>query len=341
MMKNIAVTGMTASQYSRSRNSSSLSFVACLSDAATMYGDDVRVSWIKPSVSHAQSDFEEYDAILVGLSPLLSLASHCAYGVLNVVGMLKGDQRLHFYIDAPDPAKIRQSLSAIVKTPESLKKPIYKNRNEYSKVSGSSEIVDRLAESAEYLYSDKNYRVLYPAFSFTDDVHVSRKLFGEDSLRMVPFNFDALYTRQEVDAVISAEKSKLWLVENHKTRWFERMKNLLSYDWEPVKIKRMQPDTVSLDRICRSTGTIICPQNDSITWWTYRLVQSLAALVPICTEWRDTISIGQSWSAIPQAVESMSIAERYSLALEQLEQYSLSIRDAETETSRLFKELSL
>jgi hypothetical protein len=341
MMKNIAITGMTASQYSRSLNSSSLNFAGCVSDALLLCGEDVAVEWVKPSIHLTKGDLEKYDAVLVGLSPLLSLASHCSYGALHVIDLLSDDSRVHFFIDAPDPAKVRQSLKAVAKSPNALVKPLYKNRKEYKEVVGSESTKERLLKSVEYLASDVNYTVMFPSLPFVDDGVVCRRLFGEDSGRLRGYNFDSLYLEQKIDPLAAVGGESRWMVEGHKTRWFERMKNLLAVSWEPVKIKRMQSDDISYDRLSKSIGLILSPQNDSTTWWTYRLSQSLTSLVPVCAEWRDTVSLGDAWSLIPQIVEEMSMADRYSAAISQLEQYSSAVHSADEETSRLLKELSI
>ena len=111
-MSKILITGMSASHASHSANSRSISFAGVLKTVLTLQGHEV--TQLDPEVSWNTKDFEEYDSVLVGLSPLTSLSANRVYGALSVIDVLLDTDKLVFFLDAPEPNRITSSLRAII-----------------------------------------------------------------------------------------------------------------------------------------------------------------------------------------------------------------------------------
>ena len=129
-MSKILITGMTSSHTSENANMRSLSFAGVLNHVLTVNGHEVIQD--QPSVSWNLNDLAEYDAVLVGISPITSLSSNYAYGALSVIDVLLDDPRLKLFIDSPEPTRITSSLRAISKTPDNITKPFYSYRKGFS-----------------------------------------------------------------------------------------------------------------------------------------------------------------------------------------------------------------
>ena len=100
-MSKILITGTSAPQASAEANERSLSFSKVLSIVLSQQGHTV-VQQI-PDVSWTLNDLDEYDCVLVGISPLTSLSANYVYGALSVIDVLRDTGRLRLFFDAPDP----------------------------------------------------------------------------------------------------------------------------------------------------------------------------------------------------------------------------------------------
>jgi hypothetical protein len=314
-MSKILVTGMSAPHVSVDANRRSLSFASLLITVLTQQGNEVIQA--DPEMKWTLDDLKIYDKVLVGLSPITSLSANRTYGALHVISLLRGDSRLSFYIDAPEPTRIVASLRAIKKNPDNLVKPFYSYRKGYTQAN-SPEVLNRLLETVDNLLDEAWPSTLYPTLPWTDHESIQEQLpeAARPSLKGINLDRYLLVEPETSDA----ERTEKWVVENFSSPWTKSTVATLSQPTVPMKWHKGWADDKVEDQIARGIGALISPHQNG-TWWTYRIVQCLNTLTPVATDWRESGFIGSSWMQLASAIEHMSQEERMQLAKDQRKAY--------------------
>lgn len=335
-MSKILITGMSASHASQKANLRSLSFAGVIRRVLEQQGHEVIQE--NPEVSWNIKDLEEYDAVLVGISPITSLSANHVYGALSVMDVLLDSPKLHLFIDAPEPGKITSSLRAMIKTPENLTKPFYSYRKGFSHASQPN-MLNNLIEVIEDLLTKPWPVTLYPSLPWTNEKEHVADLLPEGARKSLKaVNLDSfLISTQDM---IETERRDKWAVENYSTRWIKTTTSTLSNPTVPMKWNKSWSDTQVDAQIAASIGALIPPYSSS-TWWSYRYIQCMNALTPIATDWKESSILGPSWTHLASSIESMSQEERTELALEQRSTYIASVPTRREATIALTQALGL
>jgi hypothetical protein len=82
---------MSAPQASSSANLKNLSFAGLINMALTDAGHEV--VWASPSVYMTEETLNEFDAVVVGVSPITSMGANRVYGALNVIQTMWGSDK--------------------------------------------------------------------------------------------------------------------------------------------------------------------------------------------------------------------------------------------------------
>jgi hypothetical protein len=331
-MSKILITGMSASHSSEKANLRSLSFAGAIKLVLEQQGHEVIQA--NPEVSWNLKDLEQYDSVLVGISPLTSLSANHVYGALSVMDVLLNSPKLHLFIDAPEPAKITASLRAMVKTPDNLTKPFYAYRRGFSSATQPN-MLQNLIDVVDDLLNKKWPTTLYPALPWTDSVkHVADYLPEGAADLLVGINVDAyLISTQDI---IETERREKWVVENYSTKWVKSTTATLSYPTVPMKWNKAWTDAQVSAQISSGLGALIPPYSSS-TWWSYRYIQCMNDLTPIATDWKESQLIGSSWAHLASSIEGMTQEERTQLAKDQRDSYIENVptrRDAAVNLSQ-------
>ena len=315
-MSKILITGMSASHASGKTNARSLSFAGVMKLVLEQQGHEVTQE--NPEVSWNLKDLEQYDSVLVGLSPITSLSANHVYGALSVIDVLLDSPKLRLFIDAPEPGKITASLRAMVKTPDNLTKPFYSYRKGFSHVSQPN-MLNNLIEVIESLLTKPWPITLYPSLPWTDEVaHVANFLPEGAHKSLKAVNLDAyLISTQDM---IEVERRDKWVVENYSTKWIKSTASTLSNPTVPMKWNKSWSDAQVYAQIAAGIGALIPPYPSS-TWWSYRYVQCMNASTPIATDWKESQLLGQSWTHLASSIETMSSEDRLALATQQRDAY--------------------
>ena len=325
-MSKILLTGMSAPHASTDANKRSLSFASLLSHVLTVQGHEITQT--DPEISWEASDLNEYDHVLVGLSPLTSLSANRVYGALNVIDVLRESDKLALYIDAPEPVRITASLRAMTKNPQNMTKPFYSYRKGYMHASTPS-VLDDLMGVVDYLLNETWPTTLYPSLPWSGTGKVISQLPTGAAASIKGINLDSyLLTLQDP---IEIERREKWVVENFSTNWTKSTLATLSSPTVPMKWHKGWTDEQVSAQIASGIGALISPYQTGGTWWTYRLVQCINALTPVATDWRESGALGEPWLHIAAGIEEMSADERSKLAKEQRDTYIQAIpnkRDA-------------
>jgi hypothetical protein len=325
-MSKILITGMSASHSSEKANLRSLSFAGVMKLVLEQQGHEVIQE--NPEVSWNTKDLEQYDSVLVGISPLTSLSANHVYGALSVIDVLLDSPKLHLFIDAPEPAKITASLRAMVKTPDNLTKPFYSYRKGFSSATQPN-MLENLLDVIDRLLNKQWPTTLYPSLPWTDEIkHVADCLPEGADNSLVGINLDSyLISTQDM---IEIERRDKWVVENYSTKWVKSTTSTLTHPTVPMKWNKAWTDEQVSTQISSGLGALIPPYSSS-TWWSYRYIQCMNNLTPIATDWKESQLIGSSWTHLASSIESMSQEERIRLAKDQRDSYIINIptrRDA-------------
>jgi len=320
-MSNILITGMTSSQ--ASATSATLSFAATV--RAQLIAEQHDVDWLEPDVEWSADFFDKYDAILVGMAPVTSIAANRAYGALNAINHLFDDPRLSFFIDAPNPELIRHSLRSIVKTPESLTKPFYKARKGYA-VASTREVFARLLGTVKRLLDEEWPTTLYPELPWASPLLLGalQKSVTPDVLGV---NFDFPLIK---DTSVPPSSGRLfstgWLIDNPKGRWSTATTVNLIRPVARMRFLNSWGDMDVAESMSKAAGVILAPQRNGVTWWSHRFAQALALGIPVVSEWRES-RVLDGWNFLATEIEVMTPGERWTLAERQRISYAEAVKN--------------
>jgi hypothetical protein len=323
-MAKIFLTGMTASQASRQTNSRTLSFAGVLDKVLTEAGHEV--TWADPTFEIFDHHLEEYDCVLVGVSPLTSLAANRSYGALRIIDMLWKSPKLKLFIDAPGTKQIPVSLKAMQNNPKNLVKSFYSYRKGFSHVVTNQAMQDRLRSAISRLSSEKWPTTLYPSLPWTPTKAVQESLPSIIGESLVGINLDSYLISNEL---LFVEKSEKWCADDLKHKDVQKLISMLSLPIAPMKWEKGNNDISIFDQISSSSCALVSVVKGDGTWWSYRYLQALNASTPLYTDWKVTSVLGPSWSLLAPTIEAMPPEQRLKLSISQKIEYLNSIPEKE------------
>lgn len=324
-MAKVLLTGMSAPQASLNANNRSMGFAGLIGSGLNSFGDEV--VWSDPSISFSPSDVENYDAVLVGLSPVTSLGANRVYGALNVIDVVwkTSPEKLTLFIDAPNVSQIEVSLRAVLSNPENFTKEFYSYRKNYLKVASDEQLQKRLLSVVENLVSKPWPTTIYPKLPWMNDVSVVSKLPAGAANSFYGVNLDSIAL---VDSPTTpSEGVHKWSSDNVNSSWVKTTSNTLSFPCFPMKVTKTSTDDDVSEQISRSVGVLIAPDKKQNTWWTYRYIQAMNTLTPIATNWEETHELDSSWAILAAGIESAGLQSRTTIASAQREAYLRAIPD--------------
>jgi hypothetical protein len=327
-MSKILLTGMTAPQASENANARSLGFVGILNAVLSDAGHEV--TWISPSVHMTKESLEQFDCVVVGVTPVTSVGASRAYGALSIIDHMWGNNKLVLLIDGPNSSQIDPSLKTVLSNPASLTKSFFSNRKEYSTVLADLAISGRLHSAINHLINDEWPTTIYSAlpWSVSEDV----KLAPNAKKNLVPVNLDSylIYDNQ-----VAVDRRQKWVVDNPGTPWSVAALKTLLLPNSLMRWNKGWDDDQVMDQFTRSIGALITSHKKDGTWWSYRYIQALNSNTPVATEWKFSSRIGVEWSTLPAAIESMSQMKRDLLASAQRDRYVANIPAKDTALKNL------
>lgn len=320
-MSRILITGMSASQVSINANKRSLSFAGLLKDVLEQSGHQVVM--IEPDITWEKENLDYYDSVLVGISPLTSLSANYAYGALHVIDLLKNDEKLTLFIDAPNPSQIKAGLTAINTWNGNLTKEFYRNRKGYSLAVTKS---DKLLSVVDFLLNETWPTTVYPLLPWNKEVSISSQLPDGAANSLFGINLDFHILKKNTSG--PTDRTARWIADNPDSPWTKKKLSTLNYPAMPMKWNKGWTDSQVEQQIGQSIGALITPHKET-TWWTYRYIQAMNTATPISSLWLNTSAIGHSWSYLASAIEEMSAKERYDLSRAQTDAYLAHIPSKE------------
>ena len=318
----VLICGMTASQSSQALSRRNFSFAGSIDYALTKDGHEV--VWADPSVLWTKKDFDEYDVVLAGVAPMLSMTANKTYGILALIATLYGSKKLRLFVDAPEPTKIHASLRSIDKENSRLVKQLYSSRKEFKEVTQNKKSKDKVLAGAKILLSEKWQKTIYPKLPVDQCVSDSPGIPESMSSSFSGVNLDSIFIE---DGMALKNRQNYWIVGNTKAKWCIDTAEHLMYPTDVAKESRTWTDEHVVEKVSNSLGVLIGPHNDKLLWWSPLFIQAMNALTPIATEWRISSAIGKDWNHLAAGIEEMSALDRYEIAVAQREQYVNVVRN--------------
>lgn len=315
-MSKIFLTGMTAPQASPSANIKSLSFAGLLNKVLTSAGHEV--TWASPSVYMTEASLEKFDAVLVGVAPIGSVGANRVYGALSVINNLKNSNKLTLFVDTPNPSQIEPSLKSVITNPDSLIKPFFSYRKEYSNVIADKDLLGSVISGVEYLYQNDWVTTIYPELPWKNSIRICNNA----KKNLVGVNLDShIITSPSGDF----DRRPKWCIDTLSTNWSKSTVSTLVLPNSLMKWNKAWTDGQVEEQISRSIGAIISPDKKDGTYWSYRFIQSLNTNTPVVTDWKESYVLGDAWNILATNIESMSQEKRDLIATAQREIYLAKI----------------
>jgi len=318
-MKKILLTGMTASHCSKTSNQRSLGFSGALNIALSS-DPNIDVVWGPPSVGMTKSFLEQFDSVLVGVSPLTSLSANYVYGALNVISEMKDSPKLSLFVDTSSPRQIGLSLNRAVSSENSLTKPIFSSRKDAKHVFSDKSSLDKLYGAVEFLAKEAWPQTLYASLPWKSVGSLNLPSNAKRNIKFV--NVDSYLIDKESFVLNRSDK---WVVDNYKPRWTQKTLATHILPDAPMKWSRGVTDVQVMEQICRSIGAVISPDDRDGTYWNYRYAQALTSETPIATYWQESSVLSKSWAVLSSKIDTMSSPERDALARAQKASYLDSV----------------
>ena len=323
-MAKVLLTGMSAPQASAKANKTNKGFASLINEGLISAGHDV--VWTDPNINFTKEMADQFDSIIVGISPITSLGANRVYGALGVIGAVLeyAPEKLSLLVDAPNVSQIDVSLRSVLTAPESLTKPFYSYRKDYLAVKNSPETQAKLLGVIKHLLESEWPTVVYPSLPWKDDSVVADKLPAGAGAQLVGLSLDSFVLVEPVESVDKAEK---WVVDDLSSKWTKAVSATLINPCSPMKLTKGSTDYDVSEQIARSIGALISPDKKQETWWSYRYIQALNTYTPIASNWYETQELGEAWAMLAATIESCSEDKRRLIAIAQREAYSNSIPD--------------
>jgi hypothetical protein len=332
----ILLTGMTSQHTNPDTHRKRVNFSGLIRDALRSTEDEVY--WQDPSVLWEDDYLAQFDAAIVGISPLSSLGANRCYGALNVILRLWSSGRLTLLVDAPDAVKIETSCQAVVDHPGNLVKPFFTNRKEY-RLAREKEHLDHLYTAAYLLRTQPWPRTIYPELPWHSTSVVTNQLRNTRFSELTGVNLDAfLFDRWSESPGVS--RSRWWAYEaNSSPRWLERQHVCWRIDELP-NTHRVPTNDETIQQLRASRGTLIAPSKSG-TWWSPRYAMSLSQGTPVFSEWQETRPLHEAWGVLPTGFELMTETERAQLMTAQTLTYQAAISNKVESLETLYSSLNL
>lgn len=323
MKPKILVTGMTAQQYSPAVATRSLSFAGILTEALTSSNHDVDL--VEPSVTMTDAVLSRYSRVFVGVAPPLSVTANGAYGALSIISRLLDDDRLVLFIDAPEPWKVFANIRAIEKDSQTLFKSFYAKRKGHKMILEAQGERDRVIRAIDVLGASQWPLTLFPALPWNNNALHFPGVLQNAAESMVPVYVDSLLVDGTTASTTGSARVRRWVVENDSTKWMRNTLQTLTTDSLSLRKSKIRTSADIYDTMNTSTGALIGPHGDKMTWWSTSYSHALNASIPVATDWLASRTIGDAWNHLASGIDEMSSVDRYELAVMQKIQYIQSL----------------
>lgn len=308
----VLVTGMASSH---TKPSTTTSFFGTLVKSIETFAT---VEWATPSVTWTKEFLDQYDSVVIGVIPPTSLGANKVYGAMHAINIMYESPKLRLVVDHPQIWQFKASLASIDRDVANIFSPFYSKRREFKTAVGET-YAQSIRSAATKLLTTPWPKTIYPAMPWKDVESVSRFISTEDESRLIGINLDAHLISEPT---VSEFCSNIWVADSPKAGWTRKVEKLLALPTAPLKITPREKEEIVSARLASSFGVLIAPHDRGVgTWWSYRYIQAMNALVPVCSDWRDTGKLSNSWYILGSSIEEATPDERLKIAINQRKDY--------------------
>lgn len=325
----VLMTGMASSHCAIGKN---VTFFSTLHAAISEFAE---VTISEPRLSWTRADLKNFDAVILGITPPTALSANNIYGALHVLDLMYESPKLRLVVDSPQVWQFHNSIESFKRNPSQIFNDLYSSRKNY-KIAKEEKlaVVESVADKISTLPWPKAYVPTLP-WKTAKDLSTALRFLPED--KIFPLNLDSYLLVTPDDSSFVRNN---WCVDNLKNKWWVKLSETIRYEGIPMSGGSKTLDSEVLERIKKSMGAIVVPQERiASTWWSYRYIQALNTSTPVATYWEDCQSFHPSWSKLAYQIEDMHPQERGQLAQEQYRIYSEAVPDRATVTRVLREDL--
>jgi hypothetical protein len=328
----ILFTGMASHH---TKPSSNVTFFRTLSERVEIFST---IEWTTPSVTWTEEYLNQYDYVVVGITPPTSLSANKVYGALHAINIMYDSPKLIMVIDHPQLWQYKHGFNSIDSNPLSIFTNFYSKRGEFSI---AKEVhLQSIAEANNKLLTKKWPKTIYPSlpWSSSRDIDKLLGLFAEESL--IPVNLDSfLIAENDLD---NKKVGSSWVFDSKNSRWLSDLSKLLTLPLGPISSSKKLSDYDAFEFIKTSFGLVLAPQERGVgVWWSYRLIQALNSNTVVLSDWKKTHELGPEWSLLGYDLESQTNEDIINIAKLQKRSYLNNIstkQDSDILLSSIFKE---
>jgi hypothetical protein len=308
----ILMTGMASAHCSTKGNTT---FFSGLYLAFSEFAD---VTLCEPKLTWTRAELEEYDLVVIGLTPPTSLAANKIYGALHALNLLYESPKLRVVVDGPQVWQFKNSFASYRKNPLQIFSSMNSARKNFNDAKTKNlNDFKALADKMNSLLWPKTYVPILP-WGSTQKAAEALGFIPAD--RVIGIQIDSFLLDKQ--SAVHTVKNQVWAVDNIKSSWWSTLSKTLRIPGISVAATRKPRDFEVELNMSKAIGLVVTPQDRKVgTWWTYRYIQALNSNTPVVTYWQDTAAFSDAWAKLAYQVEDMDPYDRQELARAQFKDY--------------------
>ena len=280
------------------------------------------IDWASPSLTWSEDFLNQYDYVVVGLTPPTSQSANKIYGAMNLINILYDSPKLIIVIDHPQLWQYKHAFNSIDSSPLSIFEPFYSKRKDFS--IAKELYVDSISQANYKLLSKKWPKTIYPSLPFKNTRNIDKLLGLSAAESLIPVNLDAFLLTEGF--MLKNTIGDYWLVDQKKTKWAESLFKFLRIPIKDFKSYKKISDYEANSLINDSFGLMFSPQDRGVgLWWSYRLIQALNSGTLVLSDWKETEFIGPEWSILGYDLENQTTQDIINIAKLQKQSYKNGI----------------
>ena len=283
---------------------------------------DVMVSWLLAEalrdmgheVEHRNptmtEDYEDFDHIFLGLAAMHSVGCNRSYGFLAAYLKNYSQEKVSFYIDDVDTAKVLSGLRVMKNDPKKLIKPFYVYRLEYE-LASQPEWHDWLMNGINMLVDYAWPRVIVPMFPWGDVTKYQSQL--PNASQLVPLDLSSYVPEYVGSDEWNPEPERQWVTEmDDSNRWFQQQRPIYPLKRYGKGFEKRPTDEGLVLDYTNNWGVI--EQGLDNAFFHSRVVYAAQAQTLFVTRWQNVQPLGDAYALLPDTAAGLSLEDRINWA---------------------------
>lgn len=303
---------------------------------------DVMISWLIAEVCRdlgyevehrnptIEESYDDFDHVFWGMAPLHGLGSNRSYGALSCFLKTYPQNKITFYQDDHDNAKVTNGISTVFNDPERLTKRFFDYKLEWA-LANTTEWKRFLSQGVQILNDYAWPTTIIPAFEWAD----LQKLTVKCPNLVDPVGIDFTAYLPEYEFETPEERTKQWVAEISDPKWFSRQR----IQWYCKRYGRgwdKRPEDAALvQEYANSWGVLNAGQDNG--WWNSRIGMAARTGAIYVTKWQNVDVLGDAYALLPDTVEEITPELRDAWAQDQADALAKHTSSRETVREQIRK----